>query len=125
MGKKSLRQDPVEPASPGAFAALAALRGTLPAGPEPQAVAASAQSPFAGRIVVTRERKGRGGKIVTRVCGIDLDGDALEALAREMRQALGTGGAVEGDAIVLHGEQSARVTGWLAARGATRVVKGN
>ncbi|HNC68922.1 MAG TPA: translation initiation factor [Pseudomonadales bacterium] len=125
MGKKSPRQDSAEPAPASAFAALATLRGTLPAGPAPEPAAATTRSPFTGRIVITHERKGRGGKTVTLVRGIDLDGDALEALVREMRQALGTGGAVEGDAIVLHGEQSTRIAEWLAARGATRVVRGN
>ncbi len=127
MGTKPPQQDPPEPASGSAFAALAALRGTLPAGPEPQPLAAAAttRSAFAGRIVITRERKGRGGKTVTLVRGIALDGGALEELAREMRQALGSGGGTEGDAIILHGDQSARAAEWLAARGATRLARGN
>lgn len=113
------------PAVPGAFAALASLRGTLPAGAEPAPPEPRDPLPLGGRIIVTRERKGRGGKTVTLVRGIALTGPALDTLAREMRQALGTGGSVEGDAIVLGGDQSMRVAEWLRARGATRIVTGN
>jgi translation initiation factor 1 len=125
MGKQ--RPDkPAEanPPAPGAFAALAALRGTLPAGADAPAVAANA-GPLAGKIVITRERKGRGGKTATLVRGIALGGAALETFAREMRQALGTGGGVEGDAVVLAGDQSARAAEWLRSRGAARIVAGN
>ena len=70
-------------------------------------------------------RKGRGGKTATLVRGVALTGAALETFAREMRQSLGTGGGVEGDAIVLAGDQSARAAQWLRERGATRIVIGN
>lgn len=114
-----------EPATPGAFAALASLRGTLPPGSEPGSPERQDPPPLGGRIIVTRERKGRGGKTVTLVRGIALAGPELDALVRTMRQALGTAGGVEGDAIVLGGDQSARVVEWLRARGATRIVTGN
>ena len=127
MGKQRPdRPGPAEPVAPNAFAALAALRGTLPEGTsdEPAATAAGAAA-FAGKIVIARERKGRGGKTATLVRGVTLTGAALDAFAREMRQALGTGGGVEGEAIVLAGDQSARAAEWLRARGAARVVIGN
>ena len=127
MARKPAQPDPPQPAPGSAFAALAALRGALPAGPEPEPEPASAgkAAPFGQRIVVRRERKGRGGKTVTVVHGITLAGPALEEFARTLRQALGTGGGVEGEAIVLHGEQSGRVREWLTGRGATRVVIAN
>jgi translation initiation factor 1 len=113
------------PPAPGAFAALAALRGALPAGPDEAPAVAASAGPLAGKIVITRERKGRGGKTATLVRGIALGGGALETFAREMRQALGTGGGVEGDAVVLAGDQSARAAEWLRSRGAARFVAGN
>lgn len=121
MKKKSDWQD----TPTGAFAALAPLRGTLPEGPAPQNVDEVRESPFGGKILITRERKGRGGKTVTLVRGIGLEGEALETLGRDMRQGLGTGGGLEGDAIVLHGDQSSRVQLWLAERGARRIVRGS
>lgn len=125
MARKPALPDPPQPAPASAFAALAALRGSLPAGPGPEPATADQASPFGKRIVVMRERKGRAGKTVTVVRGIELTGQALDALAREMRQALGTGGGIEDGAIVLNGDLSARASEWLTARGAQRVVSGN
>lgn len=117
---------PAAPAAPNPFAALATLRGTLPGGASDEPAAASAgDNPFAAKLVIARERKGRGGKTATLVRGVALTGEALETFAREMRQSLGTGGGVEGDAIVLAGDQSARAAQWLRERGATRIVIGN
>lgn len=111
------------PASP--FGALAALRGSLPPGTEPAPANTTQASPFAAKVVINRERKGRGGKTATLVRGVQLTGAALDAFAREMRQALGTGGSVEDGAIVIAGDQCERAAAWLSARGAPRVVIGN
>ena len=127
MGKQHPdRPEPAASAAPNPFAALATLRGTLAEGASDEpAAAGTADTPFAAKLVIARERKGRGGKTATLVRGVALTGTALETFAREMRQALGTGGGVEGEAIVLAGDQSARAAQWLRARGATRIVIGN
>ncbi len=78
-----------------------------------------------GKIVVRRERKGRGGKTVTLVSGVSLPPPALDALARDLRKALGTGATVEGPDIVVAGDQTDRLRIWLLAHGATKVVMGN
>jgi translation initiation factor 1 len=118
---------PGEPAAESPFAALSGLRGTLPAGPAADAAAAAPTraNPLAGKLVLNRERKGRGGKTVTLLRGVALQGEPLAAFARELRQALGTGGSVEDDAIVLAGDQAERAAAWLRERGAARVVIGN
>jgi len=111
--------------APSPFAALQSLRGTLPPGEQEAAQQAPASATFAAKVVISRERKGRGGKTATLIRGVALQGDALAAFAREMRQSLGTGGSIEDDAIVLAGDQSARAAEWLRARGAARVIVGN
>ena len=118
---------PASEAPAGAFAALAALRGSLPAGSEPAAAPAAMKGDagLAGKIVLRRERKGRGGKTATLIEGVALQGAALESFARELRQSLGTGGGVENGAIVLAGDQVERAMAWLRAKGATRLVAGN
>ena len=117
---------PGEQPSANPFAALATLRGGLPPGTDaPAEPAAGAEVALAGKLVLNRERKGRGGKTVTLLRGVALAGPALAEFAREMRQALGTGGGVEGDAVVLAGDQSARAAEWLRSRGAARIVAGN
>ena len=68
------------------------------------------------------ERKGRGGKAVTVVEKLDLAPPELEAWLAELKRALGCGGAVEGDALVLQGDLRARVGALLEARGVRKVV---
>lgn len=77
------------------------------------------------RIVVRREKKGRGGKAVTIAEGAGLVGADLEALAREAAKALGTGARVEEGALVVQGEQTDRLMSWLSGRGFASVTRGN
>lgn len=107
------------------FGVLESLRGSLPAGADVPADAGATASPFAGKIVIARERSGRGGKTVTVIRGVLTDAAGLDELGRRMRQRLGTGGGVEGEAIVLGGDQVERAAEWLRAEGATRIVIGN
>lgn len=101
------------------FAALSALKDQLPAGPAPKA-----PPPPSGpaRAVVRYERKGRGGKEVTVVDKLGLRGDELARWAKELKQALGTGGVVEGELIVLQGDVRPRVEALLRARGVKKVT---
>ena len=118
---------PAQSSSNSPFGALASLRGALPQGTDatPTATPANSATALNGKIVVRREKKGRGGKTATLVEGVALTGAALEAFGREMRQSLGTGGGIEGNAIVISGDQVERAMSWLRARGATRLVAGN
>lgn len=109
------------------FESLAALRDALPKGPDAPAAKPTetrAPDPFAGKVVVAKSRKGRGGRTVTTISGI-AGGDAiLEPLARDLRTALGCGAVVEEDRIVVQGELEDRVRAFLEARGARRVIMG-
>jgi translation initiation factor 1 len=73
----------------------------------------------AGKIVLRRERKGRGGKTVTLVTGLTLSAPRLELLARALRKSLGCGSTVEQGAIVLQGDIIVRAQQWLLKHGAT------
>lgn len=111
------------------FAALASLKASLPEGQAPEAASLKAKAPpvdkrFLGKIVVAKSKKGRGGKTVTCVRGIDANEAQLEQLAKEIRQALGCGSTVEEGEILVQGEQLDRVAKWLEGQGAKRVVKG-
>ncbi|MCP4680317.1 MAG: translation initiation factor [Deltaproteobacteria bacterium] len=70
------------------------------------------------KIVVRKEKKGRSGKVVTTVDGIDFSPEKLEQLVKKMRKNLGCGGRVEGTRIVLQGDIGARVSCWLKENGA-------
>jgi translation initiation factor 1 len=128
MSVKGMKQKATgQNSSNSPFGALASLRGALPQGTDatPTATPASSTAALNGKIVVRREKKGRGGKTATLVEGVALTGAALEAFGRDMRQSLGTGGSIEGNAIVISGDQVERAMNWLRARGATRLVAGN
>jgi translation initiation factor 1 len=103
------------------FAALAGLRDSLPSGPvkgEPPAPKGPA------RAVVRMERKGRAGKEATIIEKLDLPAAHLETWCRALKVALGCGGAVDGDTIVLQGDLRKRVEAVLVARGVRKVTIG-
>jgi translation initiation factor 1 len=114
------------------FAELEKLRGSLPTGPGGAAgAAAPGGAPAAkpgpkppARAVVRMERKGRGGKEVTVVDKLELRPADLERWCRELKQALGCGGSVDGDLIVLQGDLRPRIAAVLEAKGVARVTLG-
>ena len=110
-----------KPSSP--FAALAALRDQLPQGPPTPVSPAAVSKEFADKVIVSRSKKGRGGKTVTLVVGVRRE--AREALAVELRRALGCGATVDGEEIVVQGDQVPRVRALLEARGARKVIVGS
>jgi translation initiation factor 1 len=78
-----------------------------------------------GKLVLRREKKGRGGKTVTVIAGLGWRPRQLDALARALRKAFGCGSLVEGDTVVLQGDMTERTQRWLNDRGARQVVIGN
>ncbi len=74
------------------------------------------------KAVLRRTRKGRGGKTVTAVEGLELDSERLAAVASALRKALGCGAAVDGDRVVAQGDIAPRIGRWLTERGVRRVV---
>jgi translation initiation factor 1 len=57
-----------------------------------------------GVVRVSRQTKGRGGKCVTIVKGLALDGVALAALGKQLRTACGSGGTVKDGVIEIQGD---------------------
>lgn len=98
-----------------------------PAPPEPEAVALPAPGSLAGsgKILVRREKKGRGGKTATIVEGIAGNESALDEVLRELQKSLACGGHRDGSNLVLAGAQGERVVAWLRQRGARKVVLGS
>ena len=132
---KSKTKIPLAPASKQPFNnPLAGLGNLLPqAGLPVQAAAALAPAPVPdnavpaqdlwraqGKLVLRREKKGRGGKTVTVLSG--LSGMDLQAVAQDLRKAMGCGAVVEGDTVILQGAQGERAAVWLQERGVRQVV---
>ena len=78
---------------------------------------AAPRPPGDGVVRVSRETKGRGGKGVTLIKGVPLDGDALAALGKQLRTTCGSGGTVKDGAIELQGDHCERAIELLKQRG--------
>ena len=127
MSKKKAADPTAERAAFNApFARLGSLRDSLPAAPERAEPAADGPAPARGpaRAVVRYERKGRGGKEATLVEQLALPPRDRAEWLLAMKQALGCGGTLEGEALVLQGDQRVRVRAWLEARGVRRISVG-
>lgn len=92
--------------------------------PETGVPAPSPGKPGPARAVVRLERSGRGGKEVTVIEQLGLPPAEREAWLKQLKSALGCGGSVEDDALVLQGDQRKRAPAWLTARGVRRVTLG-
>ncbi len=70
-----------------------------------------------GQVRVLRDRKGRGGKTVTRITGLPLTAAELKKLCKQLKGMLGGGGAVKGGELELQGDHRDRLVAWLNTQG--------
>lgn len=70
-----------------------------------------------GIVRVSRQTKGRAGKGVTLVNGLDLDDAALTALGKQLKTACGSGGTVKDGVIEVQGDHVERVMELLKVQG--------
>ena len=118
--------DEGEPKKPfnSPFAALAGLKEKLPVGKSPAQVA-EAEKKRPARAVVRLERTGRGGKEVTIVSHLELPVMERDVWLKALKTSLGCGGQVDGDALVLQGDQRERLPKLLEQRGVKKVTVAN
>ena len=95
----------------------------LPPGPPPKPVVPAVKAkPKLGKVILQYERAGRGGKEVTILKGLWIESQEMrmrEALLKELKRALGTGGALEAREIVLQGDRRDTAKAWLLKEGFT------
>ena len=70
-----------------------------------------------GIVRLHRETKGRGGKAVTLIKGLPLSGEALKALASQLKKKCGVGGSLKDDIIEIQGDQRELLKGELEKLG--------
>ena len=80
---------------------------------KPTAPAASGKS----RMVVRLDRKGRGGKSVTIIEGLQLSVEDSEKLLKQIKAKLGTGGTVKNGALEIQGDHCDAVMAELSGKG--------
>jgi translation initiation factor 1 len=106
------------------FAALAGLKDKLPEGKTPKQVA-EIEKKRPARAVVRLERTGRSGKEVTIVSHLELPVMEREVWLKALKSGLGCGGSIEGDALVLQGDQRERLPALLEKRGVKKITVAN
>jgi translation initiation factor 1 len=82
------------------------------------------KAPAGGGVRVMRSRKGRGGKTVTLVTGVQHCPQALEDLARELKQVCGCGGSVKNGEIMIQGDHRDKIVEALKAKGISAKAAG-
>ena len=74
-------------------------------------------SPPPDQVAKIKVEKRKGNRIVTVITGMDHPANDLAKLCTELRQALSTGGSVQGRTIELQGEHAPRVLALIVAKG--------
>jgi translation initiation factor 1 len=85
--------------------------GRIKEGEQPQAFSGD------GTVRIRRETKGRKGKGVTTVSGIELPEAELKALAKQLKQKCSTGGTVKSGVIEIQGDHRDLLKAELEKRG--------
>jgi len=65
------------------------------------------------RVSVRLERKGRGGKCVTLIDGLQISAKDLEILLKQFKTRLGTGGALKDNTLEIQGDHCDAIMGLL------------
>ncbi len=73
---------------------------------------------------VLRDRKNRGGKVVTVVAGLPGGPSAVSQVATDLKRLCGTGGTAKGDVVEIQGDHRERIADLLRARGYTVKLAG-
>ncbi len=125
MSRRPLPQDQPDGLTHNPFAALRGEGSSPLVEPSEDTVVEPTPKSDGGgrRLVIRREKRGRGGKTVTRIAG--LAPTELQPLAVRLKRALGCGATIDGPDILLQGSQLDRAATWLESHLGTTVTRGN
>ncbi len=84
----------------------------------------AARSAGDGVVRIKRETKGRKGKGVSLITGVDMDDKALKALAKELKQKSGAGGSIKEGVIEIQTDDREKLKALLEAKGLTVKLAG-
>lgn len=106
------------------FESLAHLRGGTSNQEETREEPAAQTPPHRtiARAVVRIERSGRKGKEVTVIEQLDLRDTERNEWLKSLKAALGCGGGIEGDSLVLQGDHRKRIGPLLSKRGVKKIT---
>ena len=70
-----------------------------------------------GKVRVSRETKGRKGKGVTLIKGLNMDSAALQSISKKLKVMCGSGGTLKGGVIEIQGDHIERILDYLKNQG--------
>ena len=79
---------------------------------------------YDGKIRIRRETRGRKGKTVTTISGLQPDDEVLSQLAGQLKRKCGTGGSVKDGIIIIQGDHRNRLLVELKKQGYTAILAG-
>ena len=126
--KKTLTDHPMDEKEKPFHNPFEALRGLAVPAPvtgdaaPPPAPALPDGSKLIPRAIVRLERSGRRGKEVTVVEHLAIATAARDEWLKALKAALGCGGSVEGERLVLQGDQRKRLPALLQGRGVKKII---
>lgn len=89
-----------------------------------QATPSPIKNPNKQGVRIMRESKGRGGKSVSVITGLNLKADELKALGKTLKAQLGTGGAIKDGNIEIQGEHREKLVQLLDKQGIKAKIAG-
>jgi len=126
----SLKANPFGAALAG-LSAPPAPSSPAPSSPEPPPIDSSAADAAStkgddapSRVILSYQRKGRGGKEVTLIELRGVPADDLPSWLSRVKKSLGCGGFREGDRLVITGDQRPRLQAYFADLGVKRITSG-
>lgn len=91
---------------------------------KPSSPASTIKNPAKQGIRIQRESKGRGGKSVSVITGLNLNADALKKLGKTLKAQLGTGGAIKDGNIEIQGDHREKLLILLEKQGLKAKISG-
>ncbi len=89
-----------------------------------QAAPSPIKNPNKQGVRIMRESKGRGGKSVSVITGLNLDKNALKKLGKTLKAQLGTGGAIKDGNIEIQGDHREKLVELLDKQGIKAKIAG-
>ncbi|MDQ6989465.1 MAG: translation initiation factor [Mariprofundaceae bacterium] len=82
------------------------------------------KNPAKQGVRIQRESKGRGGKAVSVISGLNMPEDALKKLGKTLKAQLGTGGAIKNGHVEIQGDHREKLLELLAKQGIQAKIAG-
>lgn len=74
-------------------------------------------------IRVHLEKKGRGGKSVSIIRGLEMTNSMMKEIERALKSVCGVGGSQKNNEIIIQGDKRDKIIEYLKSRGATNIKK--